>query len=220
MQGYAPTKMRVLGVPVPAMRRVLRGVREELEHEPPRTVLAVARGLARSGISEAATVGHELVASRADTLALVGEREISRLARDLDNWASVDAFSVGLLGQVWRRRQVKDVFLARWARSRDRWRRRAAVVATVALNEKSRGGEGDTRRTLRICRQVADDPDEMVVKGLSWALRSLSKRDPGAVRAFLARYRDRLAPRVQREVRSKLETGRKNPPRTPAVSKN
>jgi hypothetical protein len=30
MKGYAPTKMGILGVPVPAMRRILKGVKGEL----------------------------------------------------------------------------------------------------------------------------------------------------------------------------------------------
>jgi 3-methyladenine DNA glycosylase AlkD len=220
MQGYAPTEMRVLGVPVPAMRRVLKDVASALKKEPPRGVMQVARALTRAGVSEAATLGHELVSSRSDALETVGEREIRMLARGLDNWATVDAFAVSLLGSVWRRRQVREAFITRWARSPNRWHRRAAIVATVALNEKSRGGEGDTRRTLRICRLVARDRDEMVAKGLSWALRSLSKRDPRSVRAFLTTQGDRLIPRVRREVRSKLETGLKNPKRPPAAPKN
>jgi 3-methyladenine DNA glycosylase AlkD len=51
----------------------------------------------------------------------------------------------------------------------------------------------------------------MVVKALSWALRELAVRDPQAVRGFLAARGDTLAPRVRREVRNKLETGRKQP---------
>jgi hypothetical protein len=46
-----------------------------------------------------------------------------------------------------------------------------------------------------------------------WALRELVVRDPGAVRGFLAAHDGVLAARVRREVRSKLETGRKVPPR-------
>jgi 3-methyladenine DNA glycosylase AlkD len=220
MQGYAPTKLRVLGVPVPAMRQVLRDVGAVLKDEPPGAVMQVARALTRSGVSEAATLGHELVSSRVDVLERVGEREILMLAQGLDNWGTVDAFAVTLLGPVWHRRQVKDVFITGWARSPDRWRRRAAIVSTVALNEKSRGGKGDTRRTLRIGNLVARDQDAMVAKGLSWALRSLSKRDPRSVRAFLKKYGDRLSPRVRREVRSKLETGLKNPRKPRTSSKN
>jgi 3-methyladenine DNA glycosylase AlkD len=213
MKGYAPTEMKILGVPVPAMRRVMKDVKRKLEAESANAVLAVGRGLVGTNVSEAGIVAYELVASRSDALERVGEREILRLGRGLDNWAAVDAFSVVLLGPAWRRRQIKDAFIVGWARSRDRWRRRAAVVATVALNQRSRGGEGDPKRTLRICELVARDQDDMVAKGLSWALRALSVRDPKAVRGFLKKHGDTLPARVRREVRSKLETGYKNPTR-------
>jgi 3-methyladenine DNA glycosylase AlkD len=78
---------------------------------------------------------------------------------------------------------------------------------------RARGGRGDVARTLAVCRQVVDDRDDMVVKALSWALRSLVEWDRSAVSAFLAQHEDTLAGRVKREVTSKLRTGRKNPER-------
>jgi 3-methyladenine DNA glycosylase AlkD len=84
-------------------------------------------------------------------------------------------------------------------------------VSTVALNNKARGGSGDTDRTLMICDMLVEDRDDMVVKALSWALRELSKRDPEAVRKFMQENKRRLAPRVTREVNNKLQTGLKNP---------
>jgi 3-methyladenine DNA glycosylase AlkD len=75
------------------------------------------------------------------------------------------------------------------------------------------GGTGDARRTLDICRRLAADGDDMVVKALSWALRELVVWDPEAVRRFLDDHHEVLAARVRREVRSKLETGRKHPAR-------
>jgi 3-methyladenine DNA glycosylase AlkD len=58
---------------------------------------------------------------------------------------------------------------------------------------------------------LAGDPDDTVVKALSWALRELVPHDPDAVRAFLKEYEAELAPRVKREKTNKLETGLKNP---------
>lgn len=59
--------------------------------------------------------------------------------------------------------------------SNDFWIRRIAVVATVSLNQKARGGHGDSKRTVEICRLVVDDHNDMIVKALSWALRELAK---------------------------------------------
>jgi 3-methyladenine DNA glycosylase AlkD len=76
---------------------------------------------------------------------------------------------------------------------------------------RSRGGEGDAERTLAICALCAEDRGDMVVKACSWALRALGPRDPAAVRAFVRQHETALAPRVLREVRNKLQSGRKNP---------
>jgi 3-methyladenine DNA glycosylase AlkD len=74
---------------------------------------------------------------------------------------------------------------------------------------KSRGGKGDPGRTLRVCRELAGDPDPMVAKALSWALRALVGVDRGCVEGFLETHGETLPALVRREVRTKLETGRK-----------
>jgi 3-methyladenine DNA glycosylase AlkD len=84
-----------------------------------------------------------------------------------------------------------------------------AAVSTVPLNSRARGGDGDAKRTLMICRLLLDDPHDLVQKAVSWALRELAKRDPVSVRRFLADYGDDMRALVRREVSSKLRTGRK-----------
>jgi hypothetical protein len=49
----------------------------------------------------------------------------------------------------------------------------------------------------------------MVVKGLSWTPREHVRRDPAPVVGFLAEHDEVLATRVRREVRRRIETGRK-----------
>ena len=108
---------------------------------------------------------------------------------------------------------MPDGHVMKWIRSPDRWRRRLALVSTVPLNSTARGGTGDTSRTLFVCGGLVDDRDDMVVKALSWALRELAKRDPQSVARFIRDHHDRLAARVVREVKTKLETGRKVRPK-------
>jgi 3-methyladenine DNA glycosylase AlkD len=138
------------------------------------------------------------------------------LGEQMDSWGMVDAFAA-LAGPAWRAGQVTDARVLRWTRSPNRWWRRAALVCTVFLNRKALGGTGDTPRTLMICEALAADRDDMVAKGLSWALRDLSKRDRIPVEKFLKSYESVLPARVKREVRNKLTTGLKNPRRKPAT---
>ena len=92
----------------------------------------------------------------------------------------------------------------------DLCKRRRAVVSTVALNLKSRGGTGDIPRTIRVCERVVDERQDMIQKALSWALRELSKRDRAAVVDFMELHEPRLARRVVKEVTHKLDFGTKN----------
>jgi hypothetical protein len=197
---------------VPTVRRLRRRVSEELRGAPGDFVLEVARALHRPG----GDLTHrwfalELIRYHEEALGLIRTRHLEEFSRGLDGWGAVDAFSGLLAGAAWVRGQVPDAVFHRWARSPDRWLRRAALASTVVLNSPSHGGEGDPSRTLAVCALLLDDRDDMVVKALSWALRKLSERDPDAVRALVSRYDERLAARVRREVRNKLETGLKNP---------
>ena len=156
-------------------------------------------------------LGYELIRHHRSTFMALNDRTLDALSVGLDCWDVVDAFARILSGPAWARDLVSDALIDRWSTSANRWRRRTALVSTVALNTPADGGRGDTDRTLAICRPLAGDRDDMVEKALSWALRALAVRDGPAVRHFLVSEDARLAARVKREVRNKLETGLKSP---------
>ena len=142
----------------------------------------------------------------------VGWKFLEPIGNLMDDWGKVDVFA-SLAGPAWRVGQLNDARVMSWTRSKNRWWRRAALVCTVFLNRRTLGGTGDTPRTLAVCEVLAGDKDDMVAKGLSWALRDLIKRDRQAVERFLEEHEGELAARVKREVRNKLTTGLKNPRR-------
>lgn len=156
-------------------------------------------------------VACELVNQHPGAAAAVRESHLRRLGKGLDGWGSVDVFGTLVSGPAWREKQVSEAVVHAWTRSPDRWWRRTALVSTVALNVKARGGRGDARRTLAVCAKLVDDHDDMVEKALSWALRSLVPHDARAVREFLVNHDALLGARVKRELRNKLQTGLKNP---------
>jgi 3-methyladenine DNA glycosylase AlkD len=158
-------------------------------------------------------MAYELVAHHRMAPGTIKGRDVEALGRGIDSWAAVDTFACYVSGPAWRDGYVSDAMIQRWSRSPDRWWRRAALVSTVPLNCKARGGHGDTPRTVALCNRLVHDRDDMVVKALSWALRELAKRDAAAVRGFLASHGPAVAARVVREVGNKLRTGLKNPRR-------
>jgi len=204
----AEIDQRIRALPAPttqSVRRVRRAYSEQLRTAPGEAVAAVALAL----VDRQRWVAYELLYHHPAGLACLGVAEVERLGQGMDHWGSVDAFGCNVSGPAWRQGNLPDAVIRGWAASPDRWWRRAALVSTVPLNLRSRGGTGDTGRTLDICGRLAADRDDMVVKALSCALRGLVVWDPDGVRSFLDARGDVLAARVRREVRNKLETGRK-----------
>lgn len=195
----------------PELRALRREYSKRLRPFPPRSIIAIALQL--NGLENFACrfIAAELLREHPGAIAALGRREVAALGRGIDSWWSVDTFGCYVAGPAWREGAIDAAEVERWARSRDRWWRRAALVATVPLNNRTQGGSGDPERTLRICAMLAADRDDMVVKALSWALRALATRRPESVRLFLAEHESTLHARVLREVRNKLNTGLKNP---------
>jgi 3-methyladenine DNA glycosylase AlkD len=177
---------------VPEWRQLRRAWSRELRLRPAREIVRLACDLANDNSWERLT-GYELIAHHPGAIEALTAVTIRRLGRGLSDWGSVDTFACYVAGPAWREGRLPTRQIHTWLRSRDRWQRRAAVVCTVALNVRARGGRGDVGRTLTVCKYVVDDRDDMVVKALSWALRSLVDWDRAAVSAFLVEHERRLA---------------------------
>jgi 3-methyladenine DNA glycosylase AlkD len=195
----------------PALRTVRRRHSQTLRAAPIRLIYQLAMNLCK--IEGYRWIAYELIRGHRAAFESLGATELEQLGQGINSWWTVDAFARTLSGPAWLHRQISDQLVLKWARSSDRWWRRAALVSTVALNLRSQGGQGDVPRTLRICRTLAGDQDDMVAKALSWALRELVMHDAGAVQEFLEEHDQVLAARVKREVKNKLRTGLKNPGR-------
>jgi 3-methyladenine DNA glycosylase AlkD len=213
---------RIQALPIPnteSIRAVRREFSKRLGKVSSETVRTIAQRLLDAESSNYRFVAYELIQYHPPAFASLREKDLERLGRGLDSWGAVDVFACYLAGPAWRENQISTAVIHRWARSKDRWWRRAALVSTVPLNTKARGGVGDVPRTLEVCRLLVTDRDDMVVKAMSWALRELSKRDPGAVKAFLDENQNLIASRVAREVGNKLATGLKNPRQRDGVTR-
>ncbi len=81
--------------------------------------------------------------------------------------------------------------LARWTRSPNRWKRRSSVVAfTRKVGESGRF----TDTALDFCERLAFDPEDLVQKGVGWALKDCMRGAQGRVLAFVKELRRRGAP--------------------------
>ena len=194
----------------PSIRALRKRISRQLIAIDRNTLLRVAHELIRYA-RFGRFVAYELVKHHDRTVSSMTRAEVEKLGHGMRNWGEVDTFSCYIAGPAWRMGLITETVIQGWARSRDWCWRRAALVSTVPLNAAAHGGKGDTKRTLAICGILAHDRHDMVVKAMSWALRTLAMRDAKAVRRFLADHQGELGARVIREVNNKLRTGLKNP---------
>lgn len=215
LAGEIDERLSSLSHPATAeLRQVRLEFSNRLKDAAPHVVIELAMLLLEVRQIEYRFVAYELIHHHPSALFHLNAWQLERLGAGIATWGAVDSFAVFLAGPIWRERRIPNSLIHGWARSADRWWRRAALVSTVPLNSKGQGGSGDAYRTLQVCRLLERDRDPMVTKALSWALRELAKRDARAVREYLSSRKDVLPALVLREVGNKLKTGLKNPERT------
>jgi 3-methyladenine DNA glycosylase AlkD len=123
-----------------------------------------------------------------------GEGEFRLFASWLDrvtSWADHDALAHYLLAPMVLAKpaRLREVF--RWAKSRNRWRRRAACVALIRGARERRF----FAEIVRLSNRSLHDEDDMVQKGLGWLLRETAKADPKRIVPYLVKIR-KNAPRL------------------------
>jgi 3-methyladenine DNA glycosylase AlkD len=123
-----------------------------------------------------------------------GDREFRTFESWLDrvsSWADHDGLVHCLIAPMVAAKpaRVKDVFC--WAKSRDRWHRRAACVAMI------RGARAKMLfpEIVKLSDSLLSDQDDMVQKGLGWLLRETAKFDAKRTVPYLMKVRGR-APRL------------------------
>jgi len=109
----------------------------------------------------------------------------------ITSWADHDALVHYLISPMVAARTSRTARVFRWAKSRNRWHRRAACVALI------RGARQKMflPQIKRLTAMLLPDEDEMVQKGLGWLLRETAKFDAKRTVPYLMTIRTR-APRL------------------------
>jgi 3-methyladenine DNA glycosylase AlkD len=123
-----------------------------------------------------------------------GDREFKLFESWLDrisSWADHDALVHDLIAPMVAASPVQAKAVFRWAKSQDRWHRRAACVALIrGTREKKFFPE-----IKKLSEALLADEYDMVQKGLGWLLRETAKFDAKRTVPFLMKIRSR-APRL------------------------
>ena len=109
----------------------------------------------------------------------------------ISSWADHDSLVHYLVAPMVAAQPERIGRVFRWAKSPDRWHRRAACVALI---------QGTRRRMFsseikHLSNLLLSDDDDMVQKGLGWLLRETAKADAKRTVPYLMRIREQ-APRL------------------------
>ncbi len=105
----------------------------------------------------------------------------------IGSWADHDALVHYLIAPMVAAKPARAKFVFRWAKSRDRWHRRAACVGLI---------QGTRKRMffpeiVKLSDFLLGDQDDMVQKGLGWLLRETAKADAKKTVPYLMSIRER-----------------------------
>ena len=206
---------------VPALRTVRQRLSARLRSAPGHAVVAVGLGIASSASMRpvrARWIGWELIARHPAAHRRLDIQQVEALGMGNASWDEVDTFGIYIAGPCWMRGQINDQDIQRWAASDDHWQRRTALVACVCQNTRAHGGRGNAAATLMIATLLLDDRHDMVVKAMSWALRSLIHWDREAVAQFVKMHDSRLAARAKRETTIELRAGTRSAKRSASLT--
>jgi 3-methyladenine DNA glycosylase AlkD len=109
----------------------------------------------------------------------------------ISTWADHDALVHYLIAPMVAAKPVRVSRAFRWAKSQDRWHRRAACVALIQGTRQ----KVFLAEIVRLSDLLLRDEDDMVQKGLGWLLRETAKADPRRTVPYLMKIRQR-APRL------------------------
>ncbi len=121
--------------------------------------------------------------------------KIDKLLDDFTSWSIVDDFATGKgsITSVLLDRYPKQTLAIhkRWVTSPNQWKRRTSVVT---FTRKTASDGRYVGETLRFCEALIHDSEDLVQKGVGWALKDTMRAGPAAKRRVIA-----LVQRMRRE---------------------
>jgi 3-methyladenine DNA glycosylase AlkD len=172
---------RFLGIRVPQLRKLVR----EFQDAPLSTLTA----LLQSAWHEERLLALMLLVRKYQRGDAAMQARIARLylarRRRVNNWDLVDSSAHLILGPHLQHGDRR--LLDRFARSRNLWERRIAILATLHFIRQR-----DHEDALRIARLLLDDSHDLIHKAVGWMLREVGNRDPEVERTFLDDHAARM----------------------------
>jgi len=164
--------VRLYGLAMPAVDRMARAYYEEIRHQSKHDIFTLCEELWQSGYLEESFVAcnwsHAIRSQYQPEDIEVFERWVTEY---VSNWATCDTLCNHTVGDLLAMYPALVDNLYRWARSGNRWMRRAAAVSLIVPARRGRFLDD----VFRIADILLLDADDLVQKGYGWMLKATSE---------------------------------------------
>lgn len=188
-QRFFREKVKCYGVKTGIVGKIAEKYWKEIKNEDKNIIFELCEELFSSDYSEEAFIvsfwGRHFKNILTPQDLKVFERWVRRY---INNWAKCDGFCNHAVGDLICRYPEKIKELKTWARSTNRWLKRAAAVSLIAPAKK---GEF-LKETFEVSDILLTDKDDMVQKGYGWLLKEESRKHQREIFNYVMKNRHRM----------------------------
>ncbi len=184
--------LKCYGLKSAEVRKIAKKYRQEIRDCGKKEIFRLCEELFSSGYLEESGIAAIWLPELSSAFKPVDLETFKRwIERYIDNWAKCDTFCNHTVGNFMEKypEYVKD--LKKWAKSGNRWMKRAAAVSLIVPAKKG--------MFLNDIFEIADilltDADDMVQKGYGWLLKEASRKHQKEVFDYVIKNRDKM-PRI------------------------
>jgi 3-methyladenine DNA glycosylase AlkD len=177
-------------------RAALRWRRQILQQSDLKFLLQVADHLFTGEINEEKNVAVFLLENITDKFGDAEFRLLESWLPRIRNWSDHDGLVHYLIAPMMVAKPAHASRIFHWAKSRNRWFRRAACVALIQGTRRKMFFS----RIVRVSGILLCDEDDMVQKGLGWLLRETAKADPQRAVSYLMSIRETAPIATRRKI--------------------
>lgn len=174
-QDYTDKKDRFLGVSLPDQRAIAKKYNE--------VPLSKIQKLLKSDIHEYRMMAGILMVNRFKKNEHARQDLFNlylKNTKKFNNWDLVDATAPTIMGGFLLDKKKQRKILYDFAKSKNLWEKRMAVLATFEFIRHKQFGD-----TLKISEKLLKDKHDLVHKAIGWMLREIGKRDKEVLLDFL-----------------------------------
>jgi 3-methyladenine DNA glycosylase AlkD len=226
---YLKSSLDFLGATVPIVRRTAKTFAREQPAMDRVTLKRLTEGLWHTNVHELRSLAVAILEQRLDLLRPADAAWLIGIVNRSDTWAHVDWLSVKVIGGLVARTPIVAARLNQWARHKNFWVRRTALLA---LHDQLIAGAGDFAQFARLAALMLDEREFFIRKAIGWVLRSTARKTPERTIAFVEEHAPAMAaltfneatrtlpPAQQRRLRTLRDAGATTKPASRKNDKN